>query len=649
MTHLIHFAAIVLICIPSLAPASHDESESAENATIEQKASLRRPSGIAVLGDMAFVANRASGSVTCIRLSDRKIVGETDLEGHLTDIAACRDTEHLLAIDESRDQLVVLRSHRGSLDVCRRIDVPPSPVTLSVSPDGKWCSVASLWARQLTILEVAALLRSDAASRPVPESSSETKSPAEPAARAVDLAIAPRTQCWLDNVRVVVADSFGGRLNILDANTARLLGRIKIEGHNIRGLALNADKTKLFIAHQILNSREPTERSRVFWGDVLGNLVRSVEVAHLKALCSEVTDASTLGGRTAVRESDGSEPLDLPDLERVAHWTLHPLGEPGNAAGDPGPILVNRAGQTILLLSGVGEIAVRRGDHKVFTRRGVGRRPVAGALTRDGTTALIANHFDDSISFVSMDRQRVTDTVALADQRPLTPVEQGEVLFYDARLSLDSWYSCHSCHSDGHTNGLLNDNFSDGSYGAPKRVLSLLGVAHTAPWAWTGTQDSLQKQVATSIEITMQGQHPDNHRTTYAEAIAAYLRSLKPPPSVDQARQTLDNQAIERGRQLFAGIGCAECHKPGNYTSDGVFDMQTIRGGLLENRTTSNETQVTEFNPPSLRGLSQRTQLLHNGSARDIDDVFAKSRHGDYTDSLDAEQKLDLKAFLLSL
>ena len=29
---------------------------------------------------------------------------------------------------------------------------------------------------------------------------------------------------------------------------------------------------------------------------------------------------------------------------------------------------------------------------------------------------------------------------------------QGEAIFYDARRSLDQWYSCHSCHYDGGSN-----------------------------------------------------------------------------------------------------------------------------------------------------------------------------------------------------
>ena len=46
-------------------------------------------------------------------------------------------------------------------------------------------------------------------------------------------------------------------------------------------------------------------------------------------------------------------------------------------------------------------------------------------------------------------------------------VARGERLFHDARLSHDGWMSCHSCHVDGHTNGLVADTLGDGSYGAP--------------------------------------------------------------------------------------------------------------------------------------------------------------------------------------
>jgi len=41
--------------------------------------------------------------------------------------------------------------------------------------------------------------------------------------------------------------------------------------------------------------------------------------------------------------------------------------------------------------------------------------------------------------------------------------------------------ACHSCHTDGHTNGGLFDTLNDGRYENLKKVLSLRGVTRTGP------------------------------------------------------------------------------------------------------------------------------------------------------------------------
>src|SRR5436190_15568847 len=122
------------------------------------------------------------------------------------------------------------------------------------------------------------------------------------------------------------------------------------------------------------------------------------------------------------------------------------------------------------------------------------------------------------------------------------------MLFFDARLSFEAWYSCHSCHTDGHTSGRLNDNFSDGSFGTPKRVLSLLGVKDTGPWAWNGKMGDLETQVRTSLKSTMQGPEPS---AAQVRDLTAYLRTLAPPPSLRRARGTIDEEAFKRGRRVF--------------------------------------------------------------------------------------------------
>ena len=118
----------------------------------------------------------------------------------------------------------------------------------------------------------------------------------------------------------------------------------------------------------------------------------------------------------------------------------------------------------MVTISGVDEIAFGKEDDFQLKRLKVGNRPVDVAIDSTGKKAFIANSFDDSVSVFDLTTEKIEGTIALGKLRQLTEIEKGEQLFFDASLSHDGWMSCHSCHSDGHTNGGLNDNFSDGSF-----------------------------------------------------------------------------------------------------------------------------------------------------------------------------------------
>ena len=238
-----------------------------------------------------------------------------------------------------------------------------------------------------------------------------------------------------------------------------------------------------------------------------------------------------------------------------------------------------------------------------------------------------------SISVVDVATAAKVGSIALGPRPGLDAVARGERLFADARLSHDGWMSCQSCHTDGQSNGLAVDTLSDGGFGAPKRVTSLLGVGSTGPWTWLGTTDRLEDQVRKSIETTMRG------RPATAEQVAdlaAYLRSL-PPPRVVPAEGIEAEQAVERGRAVFRSRKCAECHAPPEYTVEGAFDV-----GLAD------EVGHRSFNPPSLRGVSSRGPYFHDGRASNLPDVFL--RHGHPRGSGWSEGEVeDLTAFLRTL
>jgi YVTN family beta-propeller protein len=300
-------------------------------------------------------------------------------------------------------------------------------------------------------------------------------------------------------------------------------------------------------------------------------------------------------------------------------------------------VAVSAEGQVVVALAGVGEVAVSpKPNRKEFTwqRLAVGRRPTAVLTSPDGRRAYVANTFSDSVSVVDLGDKKVLAEVALGPQPDLDLADRGEVLFHDARLSHDGWFSCQSCHTDGHTNGLLNDNLGDDSFGAPKRVLSLRGVRDTGPWAWNGTMPDLESQVRKSIPSTMRGREPTD---VDVRALVAYLRTLPPAPALARSRGAVDEAAVRRGREVFEQHACGTCHAPPEFTSRKTYDV-----GLVD------EVGNRHFNPPSLRGVSQGGPFFHDNRAATLPEVFTRHRH-QLKGELPQQELDDLLSFLNSV
>src|SRR5690606_30137801 len=137
-----------------------------------------------------------------------------------------------------------------------------------------------------------------------------------------------------------------------------------------------------------------------------------------------------------------------------------------------------------------------------------------------------------------------------------------------------------------------------------------------------------------SLRTTMQAEHI---REDDVAALAAYLKTLAPPPGIAAARGTIDEAAVARGRNVFESRDCATCHAPPHYTTPAVYDV-----GLADDQG------ETEFNPPSLRGVSQRDSFFHDNRAATLRAVFEEHQHPNGT-RLTGENLADLLAFLESL
>ncbi|MBX6315698.1 MAG: cytochrome C peroxidase [Isosphaeraceae bacterium] len=588
--------ALILGALVVFGDATAARPDAKEAPTQARASHWRRPVALALTDDgrWLYAANRGSGTISVIDTAELRIEAEYDIGRGLSDLASSPDRRFLLAADEVGHRVLLLRQRGAKLSVATSLEVPPYPVSLRISADGSRCTVASLWSRRLTILDL------------IPEVKGH-EAPRLRVARTIDLPFCPRRQALIDRAaKLIVADAFGGGLAVVDLRRGELESVRTLPAHNIGGLALSADGQRLLMTQQLLSALAHTSADDIHWGFLLTNSLRSLRL----------------------------EEMLMPGADVVPGSRLMHLGEPGDGAGDPAGLAVLPDGRVAVALAGVDQVALGPPEDPDVWRTGVGRRPTAIVASPDGNRIYVANTLDDSVSVVDPSNAAMVAEIALGQRPPLDDLALGERLFYDARLSHEGWMSCHSCHPDGHTNNLRADTLGDDSYGAPKRAPSLLGCGATAPYAWDGGMPDLEGQVRKSVRTSMRGPDLSDEQV---RALLTYLRSLSPPPSPIELTGRQDAKAVARGEAVFQRRHCNRCHQPPEYTALRSYDV-----GLAD------EMGRSVFNPPSLRGLSQRDALLHDGRARSPEEVLTRFGHPGGA-SLSNQELSDLIAFLRSL
>jgi cytochrome c peroxidase len=399
---------------------------------------------------------------------------------------------------------------------------------------------------------------------------------------------------------LLVADAFGGKLAVVDSAEGTISSVREIPGHNLRGLTLAHDGSTVLLARQLSSRLATSSFDDIHWGALMKNQVLSLRTDSI---------------------------LD-PGIDVMRGMSERDLDEVGHAAGDPEDLAVDTNGRIVVALAGVGEIAVFGERALSITRMPAGTRPSSVVLGSSGQLAYVADVEEDAVVILPMgDGER--RVVSLGPRPEPTAIERGQRLFNSAKLSHHGWMSCRSCHPEGHTGGFPADTLGDKSYGDPKLVPSLLGVGSTGPWGWLGNFHTLEDQVCESVVTTLRGKPLSDKEVA---DLATYLRSLQPSPSSAVAREGSD-----RGAGLFRSKKCTNCHAGDAKTADGVRDV-----GLAD------ETGHREFNPPSLRGVVQRTRFLHDGRAGSLEAVLSEYRHPPGTSLADSEIR-EILAYLRSL
>jgi YVTN family beta-propeller protein len=273
-------------------------------------------------------------------------------------------------------------------------------------------------------------------------------------------------------------------------------------------------------------------------------------------------------------------------------------------------------------------------------------------FTPEGETAFVVNALDDSLTVIDMDRLEVECRVDLGGPQEITKVRFGEQLFHSANITFHRQFSCHTCHPDGHIDGLTYDIEPDGVGISPVDNRTLRGILDTAPFKWEGTNPSLQRQCGPRLAVFFTRIQPftpeelsalDNYIATIPRPPNRY-RPLGAPLTEAQRRgmKMFERTVTNDGREIPVENRCVSCHPPPLFTDRTQRDVGTK---MLYDRE-------EVFDVPHLNNIYDSAPYLHNGIADTLEEIWTRynpdDEHG-VTNDMTKDQLNDLIEYLKTL
>jgi YVTN family beta-propeller protein len=545
----------------------------------------RSPIALALSADgtRLLTANQTAGSVSLVDPKAGRVLDELKTGEKPAGVALSRDGRRGVVTHWYGYDLAVLELKDDRLSLAGRIEVGPEPRGVALTADGSTAFVAVGVSNEV--------VRVDVSTRKVTGRLAVGREPR-------GIALAP------DGSRLLVGNARSQAVTVLDVRAWAVERTIPIEGDNLRQVAVAPDGKTGYVAN-MKNRGFATTRNNIDLGWVLGQRLTRVDL-------------------TGGQPSFATLSLDVQ----------------GKAASDANGVAIS-GDQKLLAVSlgGTHEVMIFRADRKPlpwraessrdlispelirdsrFRRVLLGGRPTELAFAADGKTLYVANYLADAIQVVDADAAKLAGTIPLGGPKSPSLARRGEILFHDAARSFNQWYSCNTCHSDGHTNGLDFDTLNDGRQDlstfhlrSRKKVPTLRRVTHTQPWTWHGWQTSLEDAMVESFTKSMQGPKPAPEDV---KALVAYLDTLDYPKNPFRQQDGVLSPSAQRGRDLFrsAQAACNTCHG-GPELTDGKIHIV----GLEEP-----DDAYRGYNPPSLRGVYDKDPYLHDGRSKTLRDAL---------------------------
>jgi len=575
----------------------------------------RSPIALAVSSDgtRLLAANQTSGSVSLVDPKAGRVLEEVATGEKPAGVAISRDGRRGLVSHWYGYDVAVLEIKPESLRVVGRIEVGPEPRGVVIAPDGITGYVAVGASNEVVRLDLDA---------------NRVTGRLEVGREPRGLAITP------DGSRLLVGNARSQSLTLISTPSWKVESTSEIDGDNLRQVAISSDGKTGYVAN-MKNRRFPTTQNNIDNGWVLGQRLTRL-------------------------------PLDGSDT--YATLSLDPRGR---AASDAHGVAVSPDGRFLAIsCGGTHEVMIFRTDRRSlpwrsggsrdllaaelindetrFRRVTVGGRPTELAFDPDGKALYVANYLENAVQVLDPEAGSLIRTISLGGPTELSLERRGEILFHAAERSFNQWYTCNTCHSDGHTNGLDFDTMNDGRHdfstehrGSRKKVPTLRGVARTGPWTWHGWQKSLSDATIESFTKSMQGPRP---KADDVKALVTYLGTLTFPKNPHREADGGLTPAAKRGQAIFrsAKTACNTCHGGAEFTDGKIHII-----GLEE----PNDA-YRGYNPPSLQGTYDKDPYLHDGRSKTLRDALVGPHSPEVVSglgTLEDNEVNDLIAYLKSL
>ncbi len=574
-----------------------------------------------------WVTCEASHTVKVIDTSTRKELAEISVGGHPTDVAFSPSGDRAYVSNRLDDSVCVVDAVRRH--VLTVVPVGDEPHGLLTDPSGKTLYVLNTLADSISVIDT--------------DSLSETKRLAA-SRNPWSMALSP------DGQRIFITNTLSrfvpfrmpsiSEITVLDTERAIVSDRIEVPGANLlQGITWHpSGRYALFVLNRtknlvpmtrLLQGWTITNGLGIVWAD---GRVDQVLLDEPGRCFPDPTDvAITPDGRQALVTSSGLDLVAVVDLEKLIAMLESATPEERER------VFPNHLGKPSEFI--IAHIPVHHSPRGVL-------------VAPDGRFAYVANCLDDSLSVIDVPSLKAVDRIDLGGPKTVTKTRWGERLFHSASITFRRQFSCHTCHPDGHVNGLTFDIEPDGIGAAPVDNRTLRGILDTAPFKWEGTNPSLQRQCGPRLSVFFTRLHPYNPKEL--AALDEYICTIPRPPNRYRPLGAELTDAQRRGKAVFERTRkadgsvipvenrCVTCHFPPLYTDRRIHNVGTKM--WLD--------EESEFDVPHLSNIYDSAPYLHNGIADTLEEIWTRynpyDEHG-VTNDMTKDQLNDLIEYLNTL